>query len=401
MGYYDGMGQWIEDENYSDGSRAGNTSPTWINPVQDRAPFSASPHGSWTPSEPAPAEYWIPPTASFGTDPSGQINRQNPWADPGRPFVNEGTTGGYQAGVGVTAGAGTSLQPGEYERRRAEALAAGVPAAWLTDFENRNRNAETGFGDAHRAREAWRSQQAGHTDGGPGSNGAPGGRGPLQSPQFSGAGQNLIENYATDRFGHLTNPDPNSGTALFEKYARELIDTLKGPVYSAQDESIIKGSAMDTIERDRTATKQRWLEEVGRRGFNPSSGVALAGIQRIEDQFNQYRTTVEAEFARKAIDQTRLQRQQVLGTAGQLAASEEGRLDKAGTYAYMPYGLEQDAFNRNLALVGAGGTPQSTLSSALALLNANMNANAYESAQQTALTQGLLEWLGYQFGRRG
>ncbi len=217
------------------------------------------------------------------------------------------------------------------------------------------------------------------------------------SPQFTDSSQRLLEDYALDRFGQLQNPNPNSGQALYEKYARELIDTLRGPVYSAGDESVIKGTAFDNIERERTATKQRWLEELSRRGIPPSSGIALNGFQHIDDQFGAARTSVEAQFARDAIDRTRLQREQVVSTAGQLAGTEEGRLDKAATYANIPYALSQDAFNRNLQLVGAGGSPASQVQSALSVLSSQQAQSMYSAQQRQAMTDALLKVIGYTF----
>jgi hypothetical protein len=218
------------------------------------------------------------------------------------------------------------------------------------------------------------------------------------SPQFDDPSQRLIEDYALGRYQQLQNPDPNSGTALFEKYARELIDTLRGPVYSAGDESIIKGKALDTIMGEQDQTIQQWMEQLSRRGIPPSSGPALEGVRQIQEHYKTLRTQVEADFARDAIAQTRTQREQVLNTAGQLAGSENNRLNAAGTYAAMPYGLSQDAFQRNLQLVNAGGSPSSVIQSLLGVANANQSADYYSSQQQQQLAGGLLQLLGYMTG---
>lgn len=218
------------------------------------------------------------------------------------------------------------------------------------------------------------------------------------SPTFDDPSSRLLEDYALDRFRMRQNPDPNSGTALFEKYARELIDTLKGPVYSAADEAKIKTGAIDGITRDRDLTKQRWMEEMSRRGVSPSSGPALEGLRRIDQHYEQLRTTVDAEFAREAIGQTRNQRFQTMDVLGQLANSEEGRLREAMTYASIPYELQNNAFQRNLQLVGAGGNPASLFNSALQLAQYGQNAQQQNSQNRAALTSGLMQMLGYWFG---
>ena len=217
------------------------------------------------------------------------------------------------------------------------------------------------------------------------------------SPRFDDPTQRLIEDYALNRQQHLTNPDPNSGTALFEKYARELIETLRGPVYSPQDEAVLKTRATDAIESERSATKARWMEVLSMRGITPSSGVALDGLLKIENHFNSARTVFEREFAADAINATRAQRVQALDTTGQLADSEEGRLREAGTYAAMPYGLEEDAFQRNLQMMGMGGSPSQMIQSLLGIQSAGQQSDALRSSNRAALSSGLLQYLGYMF----
>lgn len=218
------------------------------------------------------------------------------------------------------------------------------------------------------------------------------------SPGYTDPSQRLIEDSALARYAQLQNPPQGSGQNLYEQEIKNLIETLKGPVYSAGDEATIKAGAMDTIFRDRDQTKQRWLEEVSRRGLSPSSGPALEGLRRIDEHYKTLQTTVDAQFARDAIDQTRAQRQQVVSNAGLLAGTENARLDQALDVARIPYGLTNDAFARNLSLVNAGGSPSSLLSSALQLYGANQQADAYNSQQRQALANGLLQYLGYLYG---
>jgi hypothetical protein len=218
------------------------------------------------------------------------------------------------------------------------------------------------------------------------------------SPSFTDPTQRLVEDSALARYKQLQNPDANSGQAMYEQYAKELIATLKGPVYSAGDEASIKAGALDSVFKDRDQTKQRWLETISQRGMSPSSGPALEGLRRIDEHYKTLQTTVDAQFARDAIDQTRAQRFQVLNTAGQLAGTENSRLDQALDVARIPYNLSNDAFSRNLSLVNAGGSPQAALNSALQLFQSNQYANAQSSAQRQELANGLLQYLGYMFG---
>ena len=129
----------------------------------------------WSPQEEAPADYWIPPNASFGNDPSGQINQQNPWADPGRPFVNEGTTGGYLKDVGVTLGQGTSQTAGQ-AKSDYDAGVAKYGQSAVDDFLRRNTGAN-GIADYNRIDEALAPDFAGGSGGGSGDGSSGGGGG--------------------------------------------------------------------------------------------------------------------------------------------------------------------------------------------------------------------------------
>src|SRR5438132_4470898 len=243
-----------------------------------------------------------------------------------------------------------------------------------------------------------------------GGSGGGGGNGfSNSSPQFTDPASALLENYALDRFGQRMNPAPTSGTAMYEQYAKQLVDTLKSPVYSPQDEAVLKTKATNAIMAERDQTKQRWLEELSARGIAPSSGVALDGLQRIEQHFEGLRTTAEAQFAANAIDQTRAQRFQALDTLGQLSQEQEGRLTDAGNFARVPYDLSNQAFNRNLQLVGAGGSPSDLYGNAMTLAQFQNNSalqraqlalqqQAYSSGNSQAMTAALLQYLGYLFG---
>lgn len=208
------------------------------------------------------------------------------------------------------------------------------------------------------------------------------------SSDFSDPASNRLAQYALDQYGRRMNPDPNSGTALYEKYARQLMDTLQQPVYSPQDESILKTRASDAIEQERSATKQRWIQELSARNIPLSSGVALDGLQRIENQFNGLRTQAEAQFATDAIAQTRQNRLQVLDTAGNLASEEEGRRQDAGNYARVPYDLQNQAFQRNLQVVNAAGSPADLAGTALGI--AGFNRDSSQLNASNALARAML-----------
>lgn len=293
--------------------------------------------------------------------------------------------------------------------------------------------------------------------------GAATGGAPSFAGQFDDPGSKLIEQYALGRFHELQDPNPSSGTALFEKWLRdlvgkqqtqtpleselpnivsqvkqpsqyeqyvpEMVNQLKAPVYSDQESSQLKARVYDDIEVQRQQTKQRWIEEISRRGFQPSSGPALEGLLRIDEQFNTMRTVADREFAVNAIGVRENRRGQIadallglknaqsgrlgevvqalsaLGSEARgrdsrttdalssLHGSENERQDKALTYAKLPKQLSDNAFQQGLQLVGAGGNPQSMLNSALSIYQTVANNNRIQRDERDASLEAIFEYL--------
>lgn len=217
------------------------------------------------------------------------------------------------------------------------------------------------------------------------------------NPAFDHPTQRLVEDTALNRMTHLTNPEAGSGTALYEDYLKQLADILKGAPFSDTEMAQLKNSVYQDLLKERDATQQRWLETVSQRGLSPSSGPALEGLKQIDGHFEQIRSAADSQFALAAIQQRQSNQLQVASIYGTLAGNEEGRLDKAFTYSQVPYGLFNDSFQRNLQLVGAGGSPGSTVSSIMGIVNAINQNNQVSSENRSALTQGLLQYLGYLF----
>lgn len=214
------------------------------------------------------------------------------------------------------------------------------------------------------------------------------------SPMFTDPSQQLLESYALDRYHQLQNPDPNSGTGLYESYAKQLVDQLKAAPYSRGDEATIKAGAYNSIGADEQTTTQQWMDEMSKRGIPPSSGIALQGIQNIKDQYNKARASVDQQFASNAITMGQNNRMNALGVLGNLATSENTRLNSAGTYAAIPYNLTQDAFGRNVAAVQAGGNPSVNASTAIQLAQAVQQSNSLSAQQKAQFLQELYQFIG-------
>lgn len=91
---------------------------------------------------------------------SQEINEQNPDADPSKPYVQAGDTGGYLDGVGVTLGEGTSITAGDRDRYLQDARNVGLSDSTVQDFLKRNP------GDYNRIVEAYADDGGGDGGGG-------------------------------------------------------------------------------------------------------------------------------------------------------------------------------------------------------------------------------------------
>lgn len=237
----------------------------------------------------------------------------------------------------------------------------------------------------------------GNSQQGGGGSSSGGGTHPNTSPQFNDPASQLVENFALDWFHQLVNPNAQSGTAMLEQYLRDYFKTLTGDPYSPTQESQIKQSAYNAIEAERTATKQRWMEEVSRRGFAPSSGVALDGLRKIDEHYGQLRAQSDNAYALNAINTTQANRAQAASVLSALASGERGRIAEALQYAMIPLGLQDRSFNQGLALTGQAN-PATISNSALSILQMLQQANQINGANRAQFAQGLLQYLGYLFG---
>lgn len=91
--------------------------------------------------------------------PTEAINKQNPTAALDKPYVQEGDTGGYLAGTGVTLGQGTSKTADQAQKDIAAARAAGVTEAQIAKFVREN-----GLQDSGRIIEGFANDGQGSND---------------------------------------------------------------------------------------------------------------------------------------------------------------------------------------------------------------------------------------------
>jgi hypothetical protein len=216
--------------------------------------------------------------------------------------------------------------------------------------------------------------------------------------QYDDPASMLAEQYAMHRLGQRTNPDPNSGTGLYETFAKHFSELLQKPVFSDAEEHALKVKAFDQLESMKSTEMQQKADELGRRRIPPSSGVYLSEMNRIRDKWDKLAAGNQNELTTSAIGERQRRLTQALSVLAQLQGSEEGRFDAGLALSMVPLGMQNAAFGRlvNATNLGSGGAASST-SGLLQLLNLVQQQSNFNTAGQSASLGNLMEVLGYLF----
>lgn len=184
-------------------------------------------------------------------------------------------------------------------------------------------------------------------------------------------------------------------------YVNQRTTQLQGPAYTGREQEILRTQMLDPIERDRTASRSRALDNIGSRGFDPSSGIAQDLLNQVDRGYDTERAGAQSELAYKQIMEERSRQQeaqQLLQYAAQLPeASARGDLsfvqylndmiNQPGQNALATQALLADLPVQRTQLgaqiLGLGGQPQSSVPNVMSLLN-NAQQNRYMNQQQYA-----------------
>jgi uncharacterized protein YukE len=115
------------------------------------------------------------------------------------------------------------------------------------------------------------------------------------------------------------------------EYTNQRVQRLQAPAYTGTEQEVLRTQLLDPLERDRTAARQRALEQIGARGFDPSSGIAQQLLQDVDRAFDEQRTRAQGTIASRQIDEQRSREQEAQQLMQYLAqlpdATARGDLD--------------------------------------------------------------------------
>lgn len=194
-------------------------------------------------------------------------------------------------------------------------------------------------------------------------------------------------------------------------YVNQRTTQLQGPAYTGREQEIMRTQALDPIERDRTASRSRALDNIGSRGFDPSSGIAQDLMNQVDRGYDSERAGAQGELAYKQIMEERSRQQEaqkLMQYAAQLPeAAARGDLsfvqylnemiNQPGQNALATQALLAELPVQRTQLgaqiLGLGGSPQSSVPNVMSLLN-NAQQNRYMNQQNYA---GYFQNLGRSF----
>jgi len=274
----------------------------------------------------------------------------------------------------------------------------------------------------------WTDRSGGGGTGGVGGGGLPG-------DQYSDPYSRLLEQLLKSRIGNLqggyddgmrqqyqnalqqrANALGQGNTQLDQLmgYLQERYTDLKGPGYTGAENEVLRTQALDPLETDRNAARQRVMQRLSERGLTPDSGIAQQALLEVDKAFDAMRGTTQTQLAGNELArrEDRSQRAEMIG--GQIADIPDMRAreqldvfsaleqlsllarneDEARSREAISYGgVLSDMGPQRLSLAmqaaGMGGNPQGLSNTLMGIAGLNQNASAMNQQNSNSLWSGL------------
>ena len=243
----------------------------------------------------------------------------------------------------------------------------------------------------------------------------------LNAPLNDPSAQQLAD-LLQGRIKALLQPTTNPDLEAYLKFARERLAQLQtGQPYTDAELQLLQTQALEPIERDRAATKQRVAERMAARGITPDSPMFQSAMNQVDTAFDAMRAQVHGQIGLKGIDTSRENLDKALGLGSSLSdlnvttqqqAEQRAReaLDTATALEGQQKQIRGETTSRrgqalamasllselpehrlqlaNSILTGGQG-PESIFNSLLGLVGIQQNQNAINSQANNAFFSGL------------
>lgn len=265
----------------------------------------------------------------------------------------------------------------------------------------------------------------------------PGGGGAPQMPptQFNDPHTNYLEQLLQQMIQSRMQPIVDPNRAMYEAmlkqraemlgrlspeldkqiaYLEERFKDLQGSGYTGAEGEAIRTGALDPIEQDRKAARDRVLQRLSARGLDLNSGIAQQALLEVDKVFDSMRGTTQtalttndlnrredrktrAETIRNTLSQIpegRAREQlDVVGMLNQLSAltrqENESRQREAVGYGGALADLGPQRLQLAMQAAGMGGSPSSMFQNLMQLAQLNQNSSLYGMQNSNSLWNGL------------
>jgi hypothetical protein len=201
--------------------------------------------------------------------------------------------------------------------------------------------------------------------------------------------------------------------ALIQRLEQRFND-LQGPGYTGAEGEAIRTQALDPIENDRAAARQRVIERLAARGITMESGIAQQALNEVDKAFDGMRATTQTTLATNDVQRREGRQQRADAIKGTLYDIPQARArEQLDVFSAMEMlesimrqeedarGREQISLAGGLAdlgpqrlqlamqAAGMGGNPTSNFSSLMQLANLNQQSQLLNMNRSSQLWSGL------------
>lgn len=207
-----------------------------------------------------------------------------------------------------------------------------------------------------------------------------------------------------------------AAVARLTQFLNQRAGQLQQPAYTGSEAEVMRTRALEPIEQDRQAAKQRALLRASQLGHGETSGTVLQALNDVDAGADQSRAAAQNQLAYRQIEEERNRQQeaqQLLTLLAQLpdatARGDLGFINYVQGLINQPgqQGLATGALLADLPvqrtqlgaqLLGLGGSPMSSFPGAMSLLQNSQQQNYLQDQNQAAYLSGLGRLIGYSFG---
>lgn len=231
-----------------------------------------------------------------------------------------------------------------------------------------------------------------------GGGGAFGSNVDLPGAQFNDPHTKLLEELTLARIAALqSGNDPNLQRLM--SFLEQRFGDLQGSGRTGAENEVIRTQALDPIERDRTAARQRALERLAARNITPDSGIAQQLLQEVDNHYDGLRAAVQRDLSVNELNRREGRQQHAESLAGALYDLPQTRAHEAIALAGNLSNLGPQRLQLAMQAANLGGSPAANMSTLLQLANLNQSAALLNSQDRAASARALGEVLYELFGK--